>query len=166
MIDPCMTALETILLGMGYRKVHTDLSDLVSFAGGVPSCYVYQAEPSELTRDRRRVALEDNPNEVGRTVRYRLYGEKLSLIVRLVDVSRSAVDARKVQFLQELPTRILDGGGNAIDVAATGAIMVEDKSVLGGKTAMEIAVEFTGGVYKDEVIPLVTARADQVEIER
>ena len=154
MIDACLAALEGVLLGMGYRKVHTDLSDLASFAGGVPSCYVYQAEPSTLTRARRKVAFTDDPARRVRTWRHLLYEERLQLVVRLVEAGRAALDAQKNEFLRRLPARIMDAENNAIHVTATGCLFIEDRAALNNKVAMEITVEFAGGVYLDRETPL------------
>lgn len=164
MIGVCMAAVETIIAGLGYPKIYADPAELKSVTA-IPAAFVWQEEPAPLTRDRRRAAQEDRPETSDRVIRWLLYRQELPINVLLIEASRLAVDAKAAEFIRRLPARILDADNNAIIVTAATMQLIEDRSLLANKVSMHIVVTFSGGIYKDEIVPLAAARPGQAEME-
>ena len=60
-----------------------------------------------------------------------------------------------------MPTVIVDDQGSEVRITPTTGEFLEDQSMKRGGVAIDIVVEFDGGIYRTEEVPLFTA----VEIE-
>jgi hypothetical protein len=154
MIAECFQKVVDVLKEAGYERISTDPSDLQTIVGA-PAAFVWQEEPSQLEKVNRKVKFEDNKVTNHRTTRYKKYDQIVAIMVLLVDLNRTKASGKMVEFLQKLPTSFKDNDQNAIDISATGAQLIEDKSLLNSRAAMQITIKFDGGIYLDVTTPLI-----------
>lgn len=159
MIQACKDHVAAVLQALNVQ-VRTDPEDLGRYTGALPYAVVL-AEKGLLERDGTRVAVSNDLVAKTRTYRLRLYKRTQPLRVYLVHRTEAAADDLLGQFLAGLGSRLLDAG-NAVTIHPQTPEWLADQSLLDQKAAVELVVEFRGGVYKDEVVPLADLASDLV----
>ena len=71
-----------------------------------------------------------------------------------------------MEFCARLQARILDPGGNAILVEPATMEVFEDTSILKSESGVLVAVDFLGGIYRDDDVPLVSVETLIPEIAK
>lgn len=152
MIAECKNHVAGVLKQVGITETYTDPEDLTRHHGLPYAVVLWGNETTE--RFRRRVGKEDNLATRVRTYRWQLAKRALPLAILIAAKDEPAVEGFATAFLLGLGTRLLDAGGNAVSIAPTGMTVIEDKSLLNQKSALEIRVEFQGGIYRDVTVPI------------
>lgn len=153
MIRACKDHVRAVLQDLG-ATVLTEPEDLGRYAGALPYAVVL-ADKGTLEPDGGRVAVADDLTAKTRTYRKRLYKRIQPLTVWLVHRDEAAVDGLLAGLLSGLGRRFLDAAGNAVTIQPKEPAPLADRSLLNQKAAVEIVIEFHGGVYTDETAPLV-----------
>lgn len=163
MIDECKAHVEQALRAAGIQRIYKEAEALHQHN---PLPYaVILLDGETLRAERQRVAVEDNAAAGTRTYRRQVARRNLPVTVQVAD--RQSPGDVVAAFLAALSARILDPQGNAILVTPGTAQVIDDPSVLSEKVALELRVEFDGGVYTDQVVgtvPLSSGLAIEPEV--
>ena len=112
-----------------------------------------------LEKDGSRVAKEDDLANGIRRYRYRVYKSTLTVFVTIVGKSLEQSENFRQNFLTKINDRIIDPEGNAIDVRVTECNLIQELntgSIQNPREGYEFTVEFSGGVYLDKTVNIIT----------
>lgn len=152
MIAECLGWLERLLRDAQVERVYRSLAALdqthpLPFA-------VLVLDRERLTRDGSRVAVADR---VGcRALRRRLWQRRLPVRVVVEHRTDAAVEGVLEAVLSAAREGPADDGGNRYRVRATADIVWDqERSATAERCRATLALEFEGGVYRDDEVPLV-----------
>ncbi|MGE5607417.1 MAG: hypothetical protein ACM3YE_17225 [Bacteroidota bacterium] len=117
-------------------------------------------ERERLQKDGTRVAKEDDLENNQRRYRYRLYKSTLPVVVTIVAKDLDQAETFRQRFIKGLGFSFKDPEGNAIEIEATGCLTIEEESIQNPREGYEITVQFTGGIYQDQIRTLVSTDID------
>ncbi len=145
---------------VGYGVVFETAADLQAHRTP-PYAALIIDQNERYRRVERKVSFEDRPETNQRVYTYEALRAILPISVLLVEKDRKSLEERRRKFLAALPTVIVDDQGSEVRITPTTGEFLEDQSMKRGGVAIDIVVEFDGGIYRTEEVPLFTA----VEIE-
>lgn len=154
MISAVNTWLKAQLAAVGVPEARV-FADPAELAGlhAVPFAIVMTAKES-VTRDGSRVGAETSANGATRTIRRRLWARRLPVQIHLVHDSLAHADAALAALLAATLLGPVDAG-NRMRVVCRGIDWFEDKSRTDSRVRVDVDLDFQGGVFRDQVVPLV-----------
>lgn len=118
-------------------------------------------------RIEQKIAFTDDVAANKRIYTYERIRAVLPVSVLLVERDRAQLEALRARFLAALPPSFLDAQGHAITVRPQSGELLEDASRLRGGVAIDIVVEFEGGIYRVEEVPLFSSfEVSDVAVEK
>ncbi|MGI6542966.1 MAG: hypothetical protein ACOX44_07895 [Limnochordia bacterium] len=145
---------------VGYGVVFETAADLQAHRTP-PYAALIIDQDERYRRVERKVSFEDYPETNRRVYTYEVLRAVLPVSVLLVEKDRQSLEERRRKFLATLPSTMVDNQGSEVRITPTSGEFLEDQSVKRGGVAIDIVVEFDGGIYRMEEVPLFTS----VEIE-
>lgn len=162
MISVCKAYVEQVLKGMGLARIYDKVT---AEHRPVPYAVVTPGE-AKLSRNGRKVARETDSVSSIRRYRRRMVDVSLPIEVLIVGKDEAGAEALAVEFCARLQARILDPGGNAILVEPATMEVFEDTSILKSESGVLVVVDFLGGIYRDDDVPLVSVETLIPEIAK
>jgi hypothetical protein len=161
MIAYCRNYLMTVLQNIGFntKTIYTRQEDFTRHKGA--RFALVEPGMEQLVYDNTRVAQEDDAITHIRTKRYCLYKSELPVFVTLMGKNLDDAETLRQSFLKALDRRFLDPDGNVVTLEANETKTLYETSLQNPREGYEIQVNFSGGVYRDTSINLITG----VEIE-
>jgi hypothetical protein len=164
MIAYCRNYLKEILQNLKITPVYISQEQADAYQGYVFSHIAPGTE--HLKKNQVRVAAEDDRENNLRHYRYKIYDSTLPVYVTIVGKNLDQAEQFRQSFLQALSGRILDPDGNAITLEATECDTVQDfTTIRDPREGYQITIMFTGGIYRDEQVNLLTGELVTPEVE-
>ncbi|MDZ4042912.1 MAG: hypothetical protein U1D96_05380 [Eubacteriales bacterium] len=161
MIGHCLGYLETVCKDRNILA-YTQAIDVSKHQG--KQWAIIEILDIQYTRDGSLVAKEDDLVAMLRTYRRRVHKVILRTKVQINTRSAQAAVIAE-QIIQDLERRIWDDDHNAILITARVSQPEEDPSMLQGRSATDLLVDFAGGIYQDRTVPLLDLETAQETAE-
>ena len=155
MITDCINFIKAKLAEVGIAKIYDDESSESAFKNGTYAAIIRQTE-EPLEYDGSKVAYTDVFDKGVRIYHIRMYMHRLTLLVRFAATSEALAEINREKFLLKLGTGFADREDYRIEVEGARAGHVTDKSILGTGAMKDAALTFTGGIYVQKVVRLLT----------
>ena len=163
MILICINYFKEIFTKLGVKSIYTSPEEESKFKG---SQYVsiLEHENDQLVYDGSIIGKKDDLTTNKRTYYRRIYQVNSSIQIRIVAKDETTATKLKNDFLISIAKVIPDKDDCAIELFASTATLIQDKSILKSGAGYEIVIDCTGGIYKTRVVPLITEVVPEGEI--
>lgn len=145
---------------IGLSRVFTKASDLAAHKTP-PYAAVIIDQRERYRRTGVKAGYEDKPEEHRRVYRFEVIRAVLPVSVLLVHGDRKELSRLRKRLLAALPKEIEDEDGEILALNPVDGEIIEDASKQRGGVAIDIVIEFEGGIYREEIAPYFT----EVELE-
>ncbi|MDR3561903.1 MAG: hypothetical protein P4N59_10780 [Negativicutes bacterium] len=163
MIPVCKSYVEAVLKSIGISAVFTD-PDEVSKQKGVKHALLETDQPLQFTRDGARLAKTIDSGTGAHIYHRRIYKTAWRMTVYISAKDEAAANKLTKDFLKNLQEFITDEDGYGVEVNALTGNLTTEKSVMRSSAVYDILMEFTGGVYRADTVPLLPEVAPEGEI--
>lgn len=154
MITECKHFLEQALKAAQVPRVFYEVEAL-SQRNVLPFA-VLVVDKETLSRDGSRVAKADLMDGRTRVYRRRLYRRELPVMLVLAHRDEAQADQVLEQVLRDAAEGFHDSAGNHHLVRVEAVKWIDEGSVTRKRATVEVDMVFSGGVYRDESVPLIT----------
>ncbi|SKC68289.1 hypothetical protein [Maledivibacter halophilus] len=158
MISKYKDYLEKKLVSAGIkRKVYRSMKELKASGAVHIGAVLFEDEKFQKDGSKKMYTLENGT----KVKRIKKLTRKTQMTVIIGDYSEEKCEAIFSEFLKGIGAGIDDGNGNYVEINILKSYWVDEKdSILKSKIAVQILIEFIGGVYVD--VPFV--KINEIEI--
>lgn len=163
MIAECRRLIEDALKTAQVPRVYHDL-DALGRRNVLPFA-VLLLDRETVRRDGSRVATSDEADGRTRVYRRRIYAREVPVTVVIAHHDEARAEAVLAQVLLDTARGFTDAAGNHHRVRVDAVKWLEEASAVRKRATVEADLSFSGGVYRDDRVPLVTDVAPEPDTE-